>query len=104
MDDRYVRSRQYFRRTPRHCHQRSTLDPVARLRDHFDDGQTAIASGVRRVDALEILARNGLVMTFKAFVRTLARIRRDAQQCPLAPDRGRHPVGWRTKPSHRQSA
>ncbi|MBN3785572.1 hypothetical protein [Burkholderia sp. Ac-20353] len=50
---------------------------AARLRDHFDDVQAAIASGVRRVDVLEILARNGLVMTFKTFVRTLARIRKE---------------------------
>lgn len=48
-----------------------------RLRDHFDDVQAAIASGVRRMDVLEILARNGLVMTFKTFVRTLARIRKE---------------------------
>jgi hypothetical protein len=50
---------------------------AARLRDHFDDVQAAIASGVRRIDVLEILARNGLVMTFATFVRTLARIRKE---------------------------
>lgn len=50
---------------------------AARLRDHFDDVQAAIASGVRRIDVLEILTRNGLVMTFATFVRTLARIRKE---------------------------
>lgn len=50
---------------------------TARLRDVFDEIETALNAGVRRETVLATLHENGFQMTFSGFKSALQRIRRE---------------------------
>ncbi|MCC7684799.1 hypothetical protein [Janthinobacterium sp. FW305-128] len=55
---------------------------IARLRDVFDEIETAMAAGVKRSEILKALEKQGIVMTLATFENSLQRIRKKRKNQP----------------------
>lgn len=55
---------------------------IARLRDVFDEIETAMAAGVKRSEILKALEKQGIKMTLATFENSLQRIRKKRKNQP----------------------